>query len=781
VTRATDNSASRAARSRADWRPWGIWLVALAVRAVYFLMYRQSEYWGVHLADQSYYRNWGMRIASGDWLGTDVFEQGPLYAYLLGIAYRLGIPDGIILALQLLAGSTVCLLVYACGRRLFDEPTPLVAGVMAAVYGPLIHAECQLMKSFLSPLFTMLACYGALRFTETRGKRWLLLSGGVIGLACLVTENHLLLMIPVAWWCCRPPSATLAGGASPAADRAPESARRGPGRLGVLLVLAASCAAPILPATVHNLAASHELVAVTSGGGEVFYMAWGPFATGNYEPPDFVRGNPYLEHEDFRREARRRLGTDLSRGESSRYWFREGFNSILVDPWRALRLAGLKGVILFNDFEVPDSEYYQVARELVPVLYALPSFGWLAGLGFVGLACSLRPVGPRLLPIGMLAMHVASVLLTYNFGRFRLGMTPLWILFAACGLVWLIRAARGELTVKPAVRAAAFVAAIAVTVASFLPSPGISAETLAAETQKNRDTLLQMWQTSTAAEVLEERLESRPNDAETHSALGALYLQTGKFYEAVSHLGDAVRLDPRSMTHHVRLAEAWARVGESHRALQIYEDALALDDGTAEAHLGLAAILTADGRLNGAVQHLRQAVQLAPRNAEAHLRLGNVCLMLCAGQGRPSRAATSDSSDYCREAAEHLNEAVRIEPRNLAARCRLADALQFNGRTGEALDQLEAAVRIESNATEIEAVLRGIVGRAGSTLSAGEWERIARLLEALADGSAGAGRFSEARRLARDAGDAAAQSRSPSLVDRMREKEAAFNAGRLAD
>ena len=61
------------------------------------------------------------------------------------------------------------LLVYPVCVCLFDQGTAVVAGLLAATYGPFIHAECMLMKSFLSPLFTMLALYATLKFGETNG------------------------------------------------------------------------------------------------------------------------------------------------------------------------------------------------------------------------------------------------------------------------------------------------------------------------------------------------------------------------------------------------------------------------------------------------------------------------------------------------------------------------------------------------------------------------------------------------------------------------------------
>ncbi len=98
----------------------------------------------------------------------------------------------------------------------------------------------------------------------------------------------------------------------------------------------------------------------------------------------------------------------------------------------------MKALILLNDFEVPDNADYRVARQFVPLLALLPTFGWIGALGMLGIAVSCKHWRRFQLPLGIMAAHAVSILILYNFGRFRLGMMPVWILFCACGAGWLI-------------------------------------------------------------------------------------------------------------------------------------------------------------------------------------------------------------------------------------------------------------------------------------------------------------------------------------------------------
>lgn len=441
-----------------DLFPWVVLAIACAVRATFFVQYCRSPLLGYLRADHVFYVRWARQIAEGDWLGTGVFQQAPLYPYLLGLVMSVvGERPGILLAGQLLVGATSCVLLYGAARRLFGRPTALIAGLLMAVYGPGLYYECLLMKSFLSPALTIAALYGAVRFPDHRRHVWVWIAGFAIGLACLVAENHVLLLLPIGCWLwCR--------------ERTIATDWRA--RLAAPAQLALATAVTLLPSLIRNLVVAGELIVVTSGGGEVFYLAHGPTAQAYYSTPAFVTGNPFLEHEDFRLEAERRLGRKLGYGESSRYWAREGMRSMLADPARTARLAGQKAAILFNDYEVPDGENFTVATRFIAALRWLPTFGWIGGLGALGAClCVSRWRNDRLV-LGMAAVHIFTVLLLYNFGRFRLGLMPLWIILAALAITWLAAVVRSPGRRAIASRLLGLGLVVAVSVSMFGPPLG---------------------------------------------------------------------------------------------------------------------------------------------------------------------------------------------------------------------------------------------------------------------------------------------------------------------
>jgi len=252
-----------------------IFALALVVRSVYFFQYLPTPLNGELRVDHAYYFEWAKQIFAGDWLGREVFEMSPLYPYLLaGMMHLTGVKLNWLIVTQLLAGAGSCTLAYSCASRLFDKRTAILAGVVAAAYGPQIFYECMIMKEFLSPIFTIIATYAALRYAEGPHRiRWLCMTGFAIGLACLIRENHILLLVPIALWI-----GTNAGTQTLSVRTRLLHTMTVVSMTVVSMTVVSMTLSCLIPTAVRNYAVSATVVAVTTGGGEVFYMAHGRMA-----------------------------------------------------------------------------------------------------------------------------------------------------------------------------------------------------------------------------------------------------------------------------------------------------------------------------------------------------------------------------------------------------------------------------------------------------------------------------------------------------------------------
>jgi tetratricopeptide (TPR) repeat protein len=437
----------------------GLTLLALLLRLLYVWQVGRLSLVTPQDLDPAFYYDWAKQIAAGHWLGTAPFVQSPLYAYLLGLLMKL-VGSGVarILLVQALVGCGTVLLTYLAARLLLGPTQGLLAGLLLALYGPFIFYEGMVMKTFLSPFLTLALLLLLDRARDLSGpvppsgRRGLLGSasmaflgaGLVYGLLTLDRDNFILLAPILALL-----AAWLGGGATRRGMRAAALFT-----LGTMLLVA--------PVTLRNWVVSRDFVLLTTGGGEVFFIGNNADANGLYVPPPFVRPDPHYEHADFIARAGEIEGRPLTPMQSSWFWFRQGMQFVAGEPLAWLRLEGRKLLHFWNYYELPDNLDYDIMQRFSPLLarlnftlppprwptlrcptplgmvpvrlHLLSTFGTIAPLGLLGLYLTRRR-WRRLLPLYLLLFgYMGTVLLFFNFSRFRVPVVPLLAILASEGL-----------------------------------------------------------------------------------------------------------------------------------------------------------------------------------------------------------------------------------------------------------------------------------------------------------------------------------------------------------
>jgi hypothetical protein len=113
-----------------------------------------------------------------------------------------------------------------------------------------------------------------------------------------------------------------------------------------------------------------------------------------------------------------------------------------------------------------------VTRGFLPLLGFLPSFGWIAGPGFLGFLLLAKSRGAPRLTAGFGAVLILEVLLTFNLGRYRLALAAVWLLYAGVGVAWLGSKQAWQAGAGRRLRLAGAGAAAALTAFAFLDPPG---------------------------------------------------------------------------------------------------------------------------------------------------------------------------------------------------------------------------------------------------------------------------------------------------------------------
>ena len=102
--------------------PAAVFLAALALRVAHVLAIREAPFFSALIVDAAAYDAWAQRLAGGDWLGSGVFYQAPLYPYFLGAVYALLGRDLLLVRLvQAGIGALSCVWVALAAREYFSR------------------------------------------------------------------------------------------------------------------------------------------------------------------------------------------------------------------------------------------------------------------------------------------------------------------------------------------------------------------------------------------------------------------------------------------------------------------------------------------------------------------------------------------------------------------------------------------------------------------------------------------------------------------------------------
>ena len=400
-----------------------IGLVALFLRVIYIIEIWPNAVARLPMIDAEAYRARALEILGGDWLGASVYYLDPLYPFFLAALYTVIPPDSMgILIAQAFLDSLSVMLIMLIARRVFDDRTAFIAGVIAASYKLFFYYDGLLLKAPLMIFLMVSALYLVTRAADQARVRAWFPAGLLVGLAALTRGNSLLFVPGLLIW-------LLGFG---------QGTRRV--RLVSALVFGLGLATAILPITLRNYVVGDDVVLLNSQAGQNFYI--GNFHandTGAYLAPPFLRPNPKVEEADFKNEAQRISGREMKPSEVSNFWLRRGLEEIASDPPHFIKHTFRKAMVFLNHYEIPDNssyEYYQL-RVSKMLNLPFPSFAWILPLGLCGMFLSRkRPLAVVL--ILFFFSYASGLLLFFNLSRMRLPVVPVVILFAAffLGHLW---------------------------------------------------------------------------------------------------------------------------------------------------------------------------------------------------------------------------------------------------------------------------------------------------------------------------------------------------------
>jgi 4-amino-4-deoxy-L-arabinose transferase-like glycosyltransferase len=533
--------------------------LALVLRLVHLQAVRDQPFFSSLAMDSQEYDRWGQQIAGGEWLGSRVFFQAPLYPYLLGLLYAvLGHRIVLVYLIQILLAVAGCWALYRAGREMGGERAGLGAALLAALYGPFLFYDAQLLKESLAVTAAGFLLWALAAARSRSGLlRWIG-AGAILGLLALLRENALLLLpflLPLAW---------------SGEDRWRGLARRG-GALVAGLVVA------LLPVALRNGIVGGDFLPTSSQGGVNFYIGNNGRADGTYQPIVPGKQIPELERKEPARLAEQALGRPLSAGEVSRYWLHQGLDWAREHPGDFLRLQLRKLGMFWSWYEWPDAVDYYYVKTLSPVLrLPLLEFGGAAILFAAGLFLARGRLGVFAPALLFALGWMASTAIFFLFSRYRLPAVPALLILG-----------------------------------------GVALAEIPAAWRSRRRLAIGLLGIGAAAFLLPRLAGFEPRMDLVHYNLGRLAEEKGSPEEAREHYQAALALNPRDFLACLNLGNLAARRRDWPAALRLYERAAALEPRSDDAQSNLGGVYLATGNSARAEEHLGRALALNPKNLPA--------------------------------------------------------------------------------------------------------------------------------------------------------------------
>jgi len=725
-------------RRRSPWLALaGATALALIVRLAYLAELQGSPLLSGLMGDSRQYDAWAQQIAGGDWVGTQVFYQAPLYPYWLAIIFRFfGHDLGLVRLVQAVLGAASCVLLGLAGCRFFSDRVGVLAALLLAIYPAAFFFDGLIQKSSLDILLITLMLALLAEFSARRDWKWLA-ALGLAAAALVLNRENARVLVPVigAWLWLGFPDVAI---------------RR---RAAWIAAFAAASLAVLLPVGFRNYRVGGEFLVSTSQLGPNFYIGNNSHASGSYEALVPERGDLLFERDDATRLASAAAGRALSPGEVSDYWLGQAFAYMRSQPFDWLGLMGKKALLTLNAAELPDTESIEAYAGYSRILWGLL---WLD----VGVILPLAAFGGwvfraewrRLLILyGMLVGLALSVAIFYVVARYRHPLVPVVLLFAAAGL-------GGILDMRPGGTRRA----VASAKRGSAKKPAVRQQPASSQDWKRR------WLPGLAGAGLVAIAANLPIMAvrdQTYLNLGSLLAQNGRPADAIALLSKAVSLDPGHAEPHFRLGLAYRDAGQLNPAIEELRAAVRLRPDHADAHLALGALLHGENRTAEALQHFRAAARHAPGSVEAHTNLGLAlieagetdeaiaehrrAIALAPGSPGPHSnlaVALQQAGDIQQAVAEygralaldpdyaeaHVNlalalasvrdfeaafvqfrEAIRLQPDNDAVRIAFGNALCEAGLNAQGLEQYEAAARLSPDSLDALSLSAQAYARAG--------------------------------------------------------------------
>lgn len=707
-------------------------LLAFCLRILYLHEIEASPLFQVPVVDARTYVEDALYLSGESWLGRPApFWQPPLYPYSLALLFSaFGENYYLPRLLQALMGAAVCVLTCLIGRRLFSPAIALGAGLVAALYGPLIYIGGELLPTLPGIFLNLLLLLLLLRLPISA--RWLwLLAGLLLGLASLAVGNILLFLPVLLLWVWR-------------SRMQMQLSTHGAIQRGLLLL--AGCSLVIAPVALRNYLIGDDLVLISHNAGINFYIGNNPA----YDRTVGIR--PGREWAALVEMPEREAGIELPSAKS-RFFLSRSWEFIRSEPLAYVQLLLRKSYLFWRGDEIRRNLDLYFARRDSLILSALLwkyglafPFGLVSPLALIGLIAFWRdPVGRT--PRGRLLLlftltYAVSVVAFFITSRYRLPVIPLLLLFAGFGLHTCLFSVR---RIKPL---------LALVILLLLANAGTASMDMEGEPQQHfwlgyayekkgmpanamreyrvaiegnpdhENALLRLAglysgqkRPLKAIEVYRQYLKAYPASERVRYLLANVQLTVGQYEKSILIYEELASQKPEWAELHGRLGYAYLMSGQPKRAVAAYRRTLELQPDSTVVRYQLARLYQARGNREAAIEEYGRLLERGAERAEYHVHLADLLVereeASSQWEEEGKESILLDPTPGVRRAEEHLRRAIGQNAEFVLPYWKLGLLLARQNRYPEAVGFFERIAEITPMDHQVHACLGNLYERMG--------------------------------------------------------------------
>ena len=560
-----------------------IFALAFFLRLIYLSDLMATKIYPVlESSDSSAYYSWGKDVSAGDILGYRVFMKWPLYAYFLGVWFKLfGTNLAPIYFIQFLLGSLNCILVFFITRKFFNLVVSCLATLLCLAYGLFIFFDGLIIYSSLSLVLNSLFLLYLLKIKDNLNNRKMFFCGILLGLGTLTQANILLFGLGAVAWILL------------------KNALSKKSILTMFLIFSSGVLIIVSVSTFRNYLAEKDFVPIAGNLGYNFYAGNNPQSTGTLFSPEDITLNQEDMFRDIRIIAESESGRKLKTSQVSAFWLHKSLDYARYHPVNFLVKFIKKFQLVFSPNEyVHDLEYHLVSAKFGVLNIILKDLRFIMPFVFIGLFLGFKDFKNNFLLYLYLAVISLSIAVFFVTARYRIILVPVFMIFAAVAIDKFINYFRTRQWKALKILIAVWLCLFVISAYSkIFTLPPLEASTALFEKYMLNALLLEnKGEYQAALAELKQASFLEPYNRRAVSRQGVIYFKLDKLDQAANCFQGAVIISPLSVDAYYNLGFIYNQQMRFKEAKEMLLKAVALDTYDFKAHfeLGEAYALTND-------------------------------------------------------------------------------------------------------------------------------------------------------------------------------------------